>query len=613
MATFASCEGTVDPMDGQKEPQVDSTLNVPEGVLRIFADKTTIAADGQEEVTFKVMFGSEDVSNAKTMQITRSFEGEAAKYMAYGVNKFSTSTAGTYVFKAEYYYAGKQYTDNEVKVTATEYFSGDTKKYARKVLGVYFTSTSCTSCPSASAGLKKLQAEHPGEISVVAFHKYMAMPDPMEIPETDEFRSILGGFTGLPRLFWNMRTGTELIGPDFSDSYAQEVGAYVTTCGVSVSTALEGPELKVDIGITSNIPAVYRYIVFLVEDGIDEYEQNGKYYVHNNVVRDVLTPASGSKLNDDLPLTVGVEAKAQVTAQLSEDWDVANMRVVVAALRSDDGGETFVVNNVNECKAGGNAQYGYDESKFDRNVFVAEFTGAWCINCPGGYQNLHLVLSQPALKDYKENIHIAAFHSDIEGEDTLAVPATQHVMQLFKGLAYPSYSTDLRDSGLLTKDDNGVATLLPSLQSSFNDHPAHCGVAVSSVLNEDGTSADVTVKVKSGKGSAYRVVVLVVQNKIKGYQKTTDYPEGDPNYIHNHVVRKVVTTYGTTFTGEKLTDDGIISAGAEAEKTWTVEVGDRWVLENTQIFALALDENGHVNNMNLCGIDGGDSGYDLKN
>ena len=186
-------------------------------------------------------------------------------------------------------------------------------------------------------------------------------------------------------------------------------------------------------------------------------------------------------------------------------------------------------------------------------------------------------------------------------------------MQLFKGLAYPSYSTDLRDSGLLTKDDNGVATLLPSLQSSFNDHPAHCGVAVSSVLNEDGTSADVTVKVKSGKGSAYRVVVLVVQNKIKGYQKTTDYPEGDPNYIHNHVVRKVVTTYGTTFTGEKLTDDGIISAGAEAEKTWTVEVDDRWVLEDTQIFALALDENGHVNNMNLCGIDGGDSGYDLKN
>ena len=613
LATLLSCEGTVDPMDGNNDdPQVDSTLTVPEGVLRIFADKTTITADGQDEVTFKVMFGSEDVSNARTMQLTRSYEGGDAKYMSHGVNKFATSTAGKYTFKAEYYYAGKQYSDNEIVVTAEEFYSGEAKEYARKTLAVYFTSTSCTSCPSASAGIKALQAKHPGEISVVAFHKYLAMPDPMEIPETEEFRSLLGGFTGLPRLFWNMRKGTELIGPDFSESYAEEIAAGEPTCGVAVETSLDGRSLTVDLGITSNIPAVYRYIVFLVEDGIDEYEQNGDYYVHDNVVRDVLTPATGNRINDNLPLTVGVEAKAQVKAELPSDWDVANMRVVVAALRSEDGGETFVVNNVNECKAGEDSKYQYNESKFNRNVFVAEFTGAWCINCPGGYQNMYLVLSQPSLREQREHIHIAAFHSDVEGTDTLAVPATQDVMKLFKGLAYPSFTTDLRDSGLLTKDDNGIAKFLPSLQASFSDHPAHCGVAVSSVMNADKTSAEVTVRVSSEKSSEYRVVVLVIQDKIKGIQKTTDYPDGDHNYIHNHVVRKVVTSYAKTFTGEKLTDDGVITAGNEASGTWTVGVDDRWVLENTRIYALALDENGHVNNMNLCQFDGGDSGYDLK-
>jgi hypothetical protein len=41
-------------------------------------------------------------------------------------------------------------------------------------------------------------------------------------------------------------------------------------------------------------------------------------------------------------------------------------------------------------------------------------------------------------------------------------------------------------------------------------------------------------------------------------------------------------------------------------------VDKRWVLENTQIYALALDQNGYVNNMNVCAFDGGDSGYDLK-
>lgn len=355
--SFASCEGNVDPSAGTDDAKV------PEGVLRIFADKTEIVADGQDEVTFAVMFGSEDVSSAKTLQLTRSYEGGEPKYMTYGSHKFSTSTAGKYTFKAEYYYAGRQYSDNEIEITATPFYSGEVESYAQRALGVYFTSTSCTSCPSASAGIKRLQGEHPGEISVVAFHKYLAMPDPMEIAETEEFRAALGGFTGLPRLFWNMKKGTELIGPDFSASYAEELASYKPSCGVAINTSYDdsASELNIEIGIKSNLPALHRYIIFLVEDGIDEHEQNGEYYVHDNVVRDVLCPASGKKINGDLPLTVGVEAKATETVTLSSEWDVASMRVIVAALISEDGGYTFVVNNVNECKVGESVGYLYNE------------------------------------------------------------------------------------------------------------------------------------------------------------------------------------------------------------------------------------------------------------
>ena len=248
------------------------------------------------------------------------------------------------------------------------------------------------------------------------------------------------------------------------------------------------------------------------------------------------------------------------------------------------------------------------ESGFKRHIFVTEFTGAWCINCPGGYSNLNLTLSLPALKELKERIHIGAFHSDLEGTDTLAIAETQALFKMFKGLAYPSYVTDLRDSGLLTSD--GIGDFRPSLERSLNEFPAHCGVAVSSAV--DGNEAEVTVKLTSELTSEYRVVLLVVQDRIKGWQKTTLYPEGEPDYVHNHVVRKVVTTYVGTFTGEKITSDGRIAAGVEASRTWTVELDTRWVLENTGVYALALDENGYVNNMNLCAIDGGDSGYDLK-
>lgn len=252
----------------------------------------------------------------------------------------------------------------------------------------------------------------------------------------------------------------------------------------------------------------------------------------------------------------------------------------------------------------------YVESKYDRHVCVMEFTGAWCINCPEGYDKMMGVLSKPSMAKYKENIHICAFHSDLEGTDTLAIPATQDVFKLFDGLAYPSFATDLRESGVLTSE--GISLFQPSIMASFNDCPAHCGVAVSSTLNPDGTEAEVTARVMSEKTSDYRVVILVVQDRIKGWQKTPMFSEGQPDYNHSHVVRKVVTSYSGTFTGEKLTDDGRIAAGSEASKTWTVDIDSRWVLENTEIYAIVLDKDGYVNNMNVCHIDGGDSGYDLK-
>lgn len=248
------------------------------------------------------------------------------------------------------------------------------------------------------------------------------------------------------------------------------------------------------------------------------------------------------------------------------------------------------------------------ESKYDRHVSVVEFTGAWCINCPEGYDKMKGILAYPQLARYKDNIHICAFHSDAEGDDALAVPETQDLIRLFTGLAYPSFATDLRVAGVLT--DNGVADFRPSIEASFNEYKAHCGVAVSSSVSSG--MADVTVKVASELTSEYRVVVLVVEDKIKGMQKTTSYPDGQSDYNHRHVVRKVVTEYIGTFTGERLTDDGKIRAGEEAEGKWSFKVAPEWVLANTQIYALVLDSDGYVNNMNLCAVDGGDSGYDMK-
>lgn len=355
---FAACSGTIDPESQNPGGTSGNPMEeVPEGVLRIFADKTELTADGNDVVTFTVMFGKEDVSSAQTLVLIREYEGETKRMKA--ANKFSTVTAGTYKFTAEYYYGGKFYTDNVVTVEAAPFFSGEAKEYSQRVLAVYFTSTGCTSCPAATKGLKAVQEANPDMISVVAFHSHMGtVSDPMTIAETTSFNAVLGGFDGLPRLFWNMRQGTHLIGPSFTESYAEEIAAYTPQCGVSINAT--APD-HIKIGVTSNLPAIYRYLVFMVEDGIVAEQTGVKDYVHNNVVRAVLTSEKGDKLNDNLPLTVGVESTATKSFTLSPEWNKDNLRVVVAASTSIDGGYTFVVNNVAECKLGESVDYQYAE------------------------------------------------------------------------------------------------------------------------------------------------------------------------------------------------------------------------------------------------------------
>lgn len=356
------------------EGQTDVTSDpyyTPEGVVRIFADRTSISADGADAVNFKVMYGSQDVSSEATCNLIRTYNGED-KSMPYGASTFSTTVPGTYTFTARYYYSGAKYSENSVEVVAEEYFTGEEKDYARKVLGVMFTSTGCQSCPSAARKVKALQEENPGEISIVAFHDHMTVEDPMYIPYSTVFRSALAdGDPSLPRLFWNMRKGTYMIGlaGDIEDGYEAECKAYSPLCGVSINTTLNGSELTVEAGITSNTRSTYRCLMFIVEDGITGYAQmdsmsDGKDYVHSNVVRTVLSPndsAWGYSTNDGLPYQTGVEVKCTKTVTLSPDWNVENIRVVVAALNTEDGGNSYVVNNINECMAGEASSYIYNE------------------------------------------------------------------------------------------------------------------------------------------------------------------------------------------------------------------------------------------------------------
>ena len=350
--------------------QSDEGMNdVPDGVLRIFADKTSIAADGTDLVTFKVMLGSEDVSTQRTLQLVRN-----GKLGNYGVNTFSTSVAGLYTFTAEYYYDGtRYYTDNSVQVEARAMTAdGEQKGYVQQILGFQFTSIGCTACPFLASSLKQVQANFPNRVNVVSFHQHFNYEDEMTHPMTEAYYKQIcrTGVSGLPQFNANMIIDKEYITVSQYDQIVAILDRveenYPATCGVAIESEYDSSSRKVTVKtkITSNTPSKYRYQIYLVEDNFLSYQYGiegpeAADYKHNNVVRVVSTNDNcfGANFNDGMNMQVGVESVAINTLDIPRSYDVENMRIVVAAFSSYDGGGNFIVNNSAQCPVGGKVDY----------------------------------------------------------------------------------------------------------------------------------------------------------------------------------------------------------------------------------------------------------------
>lgn len=350
---LSSCEPAGDPEDGNDAPA--------DGVLKIKADKTEIKADGSDCVTFTVMFGSEDVSTKKTMHIVKEFNGKTED-LANGANVFSTTAPGTYKFSAYLYSGGEYVSENQVTVTAVK--TSGAVAYTQKIIGEQFTSLGCSSCPGLGSALKEVQNQKPGVLVPVSFHMdFSSVADPMSVEATSAFMRY-HGFQGLPyfNLNFHKAQGVPADVASIMGAIEDELKNNPTTCGVAIETALDAASGKLDVTakITSNTAVRHKYHIFVVEDGITGYDQMGanKSYVHNNVVRTMVAPAvTGMDINSREPFTPGVEVKAVKSVTLDKSWKVENMRVVVAALTTLDGGSTWTCSNANECKVGGSVDY----------------------------------------------------------------------------------------------------------------------------------------------------------------------------------------------------------------------------------------------------------------
>lgn len=329
-----------------------------DGVLRISASKSEFVANGADKVTFDVHHGATDVAGQLTLKLFVANEAGQETPLASGVTAFSTTKPGNYRVWAQFYKGGYHYSDT-LDIVATPFTPATA--YAHKLFAMQFTSVGCTNCPQLSALLKAIEKENPGKLAIAAFHMDYHMEDPMKVEQTEMYRKMLGGFSGIPRLFFNLRrTETEMnsVKTIIDREMQREFANFPPTCGVAIGTEYDAASraLTVEAKVTSNVDNNYRCLVLLVEDGIVSYQLNGgDDYVHNNVVRDVL---SEEIKGDDLgSVDANEEAVRTYSYTLPEGWNAENMNVIVTMLTSLDGGSTFVSNNTAKCKLGESVDY----------------------------------------------------------------------------------------------------------------------------------------------------------------------------------------------------------------------------------------------------------------
>lgn len=241
--------------------------------------------------------------------------------------------------------------------------------------------------------------------------------------------------------------------------------------------------------------------------------------------------------------------------------------------------------------------YEVKPSEFIRKICLMEFTATSCTFCPDGYRRIETVLEQ-----YPEQLYLLSMHpEDYNGtEDVLGIPQTSELEKTFKISSYPYTLIDMRDAA-----EANSKSIREAMQRSFDDYPARCGVAVSSVYNESDGKAKVTVKLHSEKEADYRLVLYVVEDNIISRQLDQSIWRDD--YVHHKVARRIISD---NVGGDKF---GKVLRGEEVSKTWDISLDQSWNIDNLYIYALAIDEDGTVNNMNICLVKNGDSGYDKVN
>lgn len=298
---FTGCTGQQDETEDEK--------------LVLIPDKTTLKADGKDQITFRVELSGKNVTSESVIYSKEESDPLQKSF-------FVTNKVGEWTFYAEY--RGEQSAIVRIESTAKDI---DKIRYTRHICLMKFTGTWCAFCPSAGRGINYvLENEKYKNAHLLAFYGGNSK-EPMLIPETDLLMQRINATT-YPTVYIDMREGgsfalTQL--KEFLDHSLEDPAYY----GVGIVSNLNSDQsvATVEVEIASGGTSTYRIVLYALENGL-VYAQNDNGitdddFIHDHVVRRL---CSQSIIGDDIGiLEQGKTITKRYTIQLDEKWKPENL------------------------------------------------------------------------------------------------------------------------------------------------------------------------------------------------------------------------------------------------------------------------------------------------
>ena len=216
-----------------------------------------------------------------------------------------------------------------------------------------------------------------------------------------------------------------------------------------------------------------------------------------------------------------------------------------------------------------------------QNVLIEEFTGVQCVNCPAGSEAIEQLLAIHNERLVPVTIHagfwarkLSTSTQDLKNEASIAVLNLLAEPSGYPAAAINRKEFDVGDGLHLNKDD------WAGIISSEKQNDPKVALKLSSTYDANSKGLEVTVEMlqKEALPGEIRLSLMIVESNIIDAQKTPDGIKDD--YIHNHVLRDMMTAY----TGDDITST--LSLNQVVSLNYRFTLDESWVYENIELVAI---------------------------